>query len=267
MVTPATGAGTSAVVTEVPASAEEEQENVSQDDAYLELEDPNESTIVVRESGEEVVAEQPKKGKRKRLVKQSDIMPAGSHLPDREQFVSDSVTPFPKESEGFLDSFTEVNLRVRGPKDSSTALDAPVFATVATTTVTRDAAVLTSLVKSVTDADPDLAGPSRLETSEGSDDSFYDYLNLDSPEKKRRYVPKWNITNDSLLDDAFSCRTLFNVAAALQVCLEAEVRLRVEHELELKEKLRARYVARGKLLKEKDSEILRLKSLLAKKEV
>ncbi|GKA27575.1 hypothetical protein Tco_0713743 [Tanacetum coccineum] len=104
-------------------------------------------------------------------------------------------------------------------------------------------------------------------------------------------VPRWNVTNDSLLDDGFSCRTLvdrvappaffsalrtldydqlyteFNVGAARKVCLRAEVRSRAEHELELKEKLRAKYTARGSLLEEKDLEILKLKSQLAEKKV
>ncbi|GJV46463.1 hypothetical protein Tco_1430999 [Tanacetum coccineum] len=42
----------------------------------------------------------------------------------------------------------------------------------------------------------------------------------------------------------------------------AEVRSRAEHELELKEKLKGKYDARGRLLEEKDLEILILKSLL-----
>ncbi|GKD06227.1 hypothetical protein Tco_1181201, partial [Tanacetum coccineum] len=42
---------------------------------------------------------------------------------------------------------------------------------------------------------------------------------------------------------------------------------RAEHELELKEKLRAKYTARGRLLEEKDLENLKLKSQLAEKEV
>ncbi|GJR79686.1 hypothetical protein Tco_0150471, partial [Tanacetum coccineum] len=106
----------------------------------------------------------------------------------------------------------------------------------------------------------------------------------------RWYVPRWNITNDSQLDDGFSCRTLvdrvsppgffstlrnidydqlfkeFNVGAARQICLGSEVRSRTEHELELKEKLRAKYDARGMLLSEKDAEIARLKSLVREKE-
>ncbi|GJR95445.1 hypothetical protein Tco_0267619 [Tanacetum coccineum] len=110
---------------------------------------------------------------------------------------------------------------------------------------------------------------------------------LNSAEAKRWYVPRWNITNDSLLDDGFLAAhwltvlppgffstlqsmdyeqlyTEFNVGAARQICLESEVRSRAEHELELKEKLKGKYDARGRLLEEKDLEILRLKSLLAK---
>ncbi|GJT88361.1 hypothetical protein Tco_1070078 [Tanacetum coccineum] len=58
----------------------------------------------------------------------------------------------------------------------------------------------------------------------------------------------------------------FNVGAARQICLGSEVRSRAEHELELKEKLRGKYDARGVLLREKDAEIARLKSLVEEKE-
>ncbi|GJZ34418.1 hypothetical protein Tco_0580235 [Tanacetum coccineum] len=58
--------------------------------------------------------------------------------------------------------------------------------------------------------------------------------------------------------------TEFNVGGQRPICLEsASVRSRAEHELELKEKLKGKYDARGRLLEEKDLEILRLKSLLA----
>ncbi|GJR67711.1 hypothetical protein Tco_0013776 [Tanacetum coccineum] len=59
----------------------------------------------------------------------------------------------------------------------------------------------------------------------------------------------------------------FNVGVARQICLGSEVRSRAEHKLELKEKLRGKYDAwggggRGVLLREKDAEIARLKSLV-----
>ncbi|GKG33231.1 hypothetical protein Tco_0430741 [Tanacetum coccineum] len=56
-------------------------------------------------------------------------------------------------------------------------------------------------------------GPSHPEESESSDDSFYEIPNVDPAMAKRWYVPKWNITNDSLVDDAFSCRTLVDRVA------------------------------------------------------
>ncbi|GJY02674.1 hypothetical protein Tco_0360826 [Tanacetum coccineum] len=230
------GGSSSAVGAKVSAPVEKGSEDVivddvaaddvAADDAYLELAEPGEGE-------EEVIAEQPKKTKRKRLV-------------------------------------------------NSSTLSAPIDTDTVTTTSTNG--------KLVADVIPDPAGPSQLEVSEGSDDSFYELATSDPSEAKRWYVPRWNITNDSLLDDGFSCRTLvyrvappaffsnlrymdcdqlyteFNVGAARQICLGSEVRSRAEHELELKEKLKAKYVVHGKLLEERDSEILRLKAQLAKKE-
>ncbi|GKB04435.1 hypothetical protein Tco_0832578 [Tanacetum coccineum] len=314
LVIPAAGGSSSAAAAEIPAPTEGGQEDVAEEDAYLELADPDEGTAMVRQSEEEVVTEQSKKVKKRRLQKQSDVLPAkklrtdhpalasgaggktlagleqirpaGSRLPDREQFVFPSVAPPSQESEGFLDSSARTNLRICTTVESSSALAIPVDTTAAATTSTGAAAT----TKLATDVNPDLAGPSHPEESEGSDDSFYSPTTLDPSEAKRWYVPRWSITNDSLLDDGFSCRTLvdrvappaffsalrsmdydqlyteFNVGAARQVCLGAEVRSRAEHELELKEKLRVKYAARGRLLEEKDLEILKLKSKLAEKE-
>ncbi|GKE62426.1 hypothetical protein Tco_1512793, partial [Tanacetum coccineum] len=146
----------------------------------------------------------------------------------------------------------------------SSTLGIPVDTTAAATTFTK-ADVTTNFTTGI---NPDLAGSSQPEESEGSDDSFYEPPTLDPSEAKRWDVPRWNITNDSLLDDGFSFRALvdrvappalffalhtmdydqlymeFNVEAARKVCLEEEVRL----------------------LEEKDLEILRLKSQLAEKE-
>ncbi|GKB16353.1 hypothetical protein Tco_0850276, partial [Tanacetum coccineum] len=57
------------------------------------------------------------------------------------------------------------------------------------------------------------AGPSQLQESKGSDDSFYELATFDPFEAKRCHVHRWNITNDSLLDDGFSCRTLVDHVA------------------------------------------------------
>ncbi|GJX36169.1 hypothetical protein Tco_0247726 [Tanacetum coccineum] len=93
-----------------------------------------------------------------------------------------------------------------------------------------------------------LLGPPAVETSDDHD-SFYELSALNSAKAKRCM-------------DYEQLYTEFNVGAARQICLESEVRSRAEHELELKEKLKGKYDARGRLLEEKDLEILRLKSLL-----
>ncbi|GJU80452.1 hypothetical protein Tco_1282817 [Tanacetum coccineum] len=204
----------------------------------------------------DAVTEQPKKIKKKRLIKQSDVLPANKLRTDHPSLASGTG-----ESESFMDLSAQASLQIRTTMGSSSTLSAPVDITAAITTSTK--------AKLVADVNPNLAGPSQLEESEGSDDSFYELATLDPSEAKRWYVPRWNITNDSLLDDGFSCRTLvdrvappafffalrsmncdqlyteFNVGAARQICLGSEVRSRAEHELELKEKLNAKYAARA----------------------
>ncbi|GJU72657.1 hypothetical protein Tco_1264062 [Tanacetum coccineum] len=59
----------------------------------------------------------------------------------------------------------------------------------------------------------DVGGSSQPETSEESADSFYETVALNSEDAKRWYIPRWNINNDSLLDDGFSCRTLVDRVA------------------------------------------------------
>ncbi|GKB99457.1 hypothetical protein Tco_0985594, partial [Tanacetum coccineum] len=111
---------------------------------------------------------------------------------------------------------------------SGTLSDPVDTAAAAATTSTRPA----TASKAATDV-----GPSHPEELESSDDSFYEIPNVDP-------------------------------AMAKRCCLQSLMwgRSRTEHELELKEKLRAKYAARGKLLEERDLEILELKSKLAKKE-
>ncbi|GJW91834.1 hypothetical protein Tco_0169387 [Tanacetum coccineum] len=231
----------------------DDQEDVAEENAYLELADPDEGTAMVRQSEEEVVTERPKKIKKKRPTKQSDVLPAKKLRTNHPSLASGTGG---KTLAG-LEQIMPAGSRLLAREYSST-LSAPVDTAAATTTSTK--------AKLAADVNPDLAGPSQLEESEGSDDSFFELATFDPSEEKRWYVPRWNITNDSLLDDGFSCRTLvdrvappaffaslrsmdydqlyteFNVGAAQQICLGSE------------------------LLEEKDSEILRLKSQLAEKE-
>ncbi|GKA69677.1 hypothetical protein Tco_0775741 [Tanacetum coccineum] len=168
---------------------------------------------------DEVVATQSGKSKRKRLGKQSDTLPANP-LVSRPSFQAD------------IQAHVVQSARIT---------DVPVY---------TDAATVTSALENVgITHTSDVAGSSQLETSEGSDDSFYELSALNSAEAKRCM-------------DYEQLYTEFNVGAARQICLESEVRSRAEHELELKEKLKGKYDARGRLLEEKDLEILRLKSLL-----
>ncbi|GKA64656.1 hypothetical protein Tco_0764363 [Tanacetum coccineum] len=157
----------------------------------------------------------------------------------------------------------------------SPAADAPVTTVAVITTVTADVSAVP---------------PPKLNEPADSSDSFYASQDLDSKTLHRIYVPKWNVMNDSVLDDPYVCRDLtdrlaplalfsqlramdydqlyteFNVGAARQVCLGAEVRMRAEHTLEQKDRLEDKCSEQTALLSEIDTEIAHLKSLLSLKE-
>ncbi|GJZ38044.1 hypothetical protein Tco_0584235 [Tanacetum coccineum] len=198
----------------------------------------------------------------KTLASLEQIRLVGSHLSDREQLALHSVAPSSQESEGFLDSSAQTNLRIHTTVESSSTLGILVDTTAAVITSIR-AVVTTNFA---TDVNPDLAYPSQPEESEGSDDSFYEPPTLDPSEAKLDRVAPPAFFSALRTMDYDQLYMDFNVGAARQVCRGAEVRSRAEHELELKEKLRVKYAARGRLLEEKDLEILMLKSQLAEKE-
>ncbi|GKG28447.1 hypothetical protein Tco_0406774, partial [Tanacetum coccineum] len=78
----------SVVATKIPAPTEKGQEGVAEENVYLELEDPDEGTTMVRQSDEEVVTEKPKKIKKKRLIKQSNVLLAKKLRMDHPSFAS-----------------------------------------------------------------------------------------------------------------------------------------------------------------------------------
>ncbi|GKB34508.1 hypothetical protein Tco_0879450 [Tanacetum coccineum] len=243
-------------------------ENVIPESTSLNLIDPEcDGTLTKKD----VAQRQPEKAKRKKLLKPSDPLPAKRLRTDHPSLASG------------IGGKSLASLRQSLPEGSftlgvSSPTDIPTHVTVS------------SQGKALALPTSGVGESSQPETSEESTDSFYETVVLNSEDAKRWYVPRWNITNDSLLDDGFSCRTLvdrvappgffttlrnmdydqllmeFNVGAARQICLGSEVRSRTEHELELKEKLRGKYDARGVLLREKDAEIAKLKSLLKEKE-
>ncbi|GJU77278.1 hypothetical protein Tco_1274348 [Tanacetum coccineum] len=285
----ASGSGSGAGPGVSAPSAEENvaEENVIPVGTYLDLVDPEDDLTVVEKG--DAARKQPEKAKRKKLSKQSDTLPAKRLRVDHPSLASGTGgktlaslrQTIPEGSLALEPSFqadvgTQVTVR------SSHVADAPVYTASDTMTSSRGKAHAAPM--------SDMGGSSQLETSEDSADSFYETAALNAEDAKRWYIPRWNITNDSLLDDGFSCRTLvdrvappgffstlrnmdydqlfteFNVGAARQICLGSEVRSRAEHELELKEKLRAKCDAQAVLLKEKDVEIARLKALVREKE-
>ncbi|GJR66942.1 hypothetical protein Tco_0013007 [Tanacetum coccineum] len=280
------GSGAGAEVSAPSVEGNVVEENVIPESASLNPIDP-ECDVTLAEK--DVAQRQPEKAKRKKLLKRSDPLPAKRLRTDHPSLASGTGG---KSLASLRQSLPEgsFTLGVSSPADipthvtvsSSRVADAPLYTTADIVTSSRGKAL--ALPTS------GVGGSSQPETSEESTDSFYETAVLNSEDAKRWYVPRWNITNDSLLDDGFSCRTLvdrvappgffstlrnmdydqlfeeFNVGAARQICLGSEVRSRAEHELELKEKLRGKYDARGVLLREKDAEIAKLKSLLKEKE-
>ncbi|GKE39213.1 hypothetical protein Tco_1462618, partial [Tanacetum coccineum] len=189
----------------------------------------------------------PAESKRKRLGKQSDTLPAKQLRKDHPSF----ATGTGGKTLAGLRQLMPISLLVSRPSfqadiqahvvQSARITDVLVYTAAATVTSARENVGITPT--------SDVAGSSQLETSEGSDDSFYELHALNSAEAKRCM-------------DYEQLYTEFNVGAARQICLESKVRSHAEHELELKEKLKGKYDARGRLLEKKDLEILRLKSLL-----
>nr|GEW36088.1 transposase (putative), gypsy type [Tanacetum cinerariifolium] len=137
---------------------------------------------------------------------------------------------------------------------------------------------------------PDIASPSQPAGIELSADTFYVSQDKDSETLRQIYIPRWNVVNESALDDPDVCRSLvdqlalhvlfsqlrsmdyeqlfveFNVGAARQTCLGAEVRMRLEHELRGRKNFEWKYVMHDNLLKERDVEVASLKARLSLKE-
>ncbi|GKB40694.1 gypsy type transposase [Tanacetum coccineum] len=189
-------------------------------------------------------------------------------------FVTSSVTPTPeREGGGHTDSFSGPNLRIKHPVErfiissesshhsSTNAVDDEVTSIVKSSMPpppVMTAAVATTAIVGVTSAPT--------------------------------YVPKWNVINDSALDDPEVCQSMvdqlspprlfsqlqgmdyeqsfaeFNVGVASQTCFSAEVRLRHEHNYRERNKFERKCNRQADLLKEKDVEISNLKAQLSLKE-
>ncbi|GJT34458.1 hypothetical protein Tco_0924877 [Tanacetum coccineum] len=233
------------------------EENVIPVGTYLDLVDP-EGDLTVVEKGD-AAQKQPKKAKRKKLLKPSDTLPAKRLRIDHPSLASGtggktlaSLRRTIPEGSLLLGPSSPADVHTQVTVRSSRVADAPVYTAADTVTSSRGETLVVPT--------SDVGGSSQPETLEESAESFYETASLNSEDAKRCFFSTLrNIDYDQLFEE-------FNVGAARQICLGSEVRSRTEHELELKEKLRAKYDARGVLLREKDAEIARLKSLVKEKE-
>ncbi|GKA59226.1 hypothetical protein Tco_0758539, partial [Tanacetum coccineum] len=207
-------------------------------------------------------------------------------------FVTSFVTLTPKrEDGGHIDFVSEPNLSfVPPPPVLTAAVTTTVIAEASSTSVLGAGAELATQVyhrllwipPSIGAAGPDIAGPSHPLGTGLLADTFYVSQEMDSETLRQIYVPKWNMVNESVLDDPDVCRSLvdqlalpelfsqhygmdyeqlfveFNVGAARQTCLSAEVRMRFEHNLKERKRLEEKFAKQVDLMKKKDAEIANL---------
>ncbi|GJX64891.1 hypothetical protein Tco_0299234, partial [Tanacetum coccineum] len=202
-------------------------------------------------------------------------------------FVTSSMTPTPEREEGGrTDSVTGPNLRIQRATErfvvlsdsshhsSTNAADDEVTSIFRSSMLPPHvliAAIATTIVTNAISAS----------VPEGD---------VDSKTFHQTYIPKWNVTNDSALDDLDICRGVidhlappalffqlysmdyeqlfveFNVGAACQTSLGSEVRLRLEHELRGRKKIKDKCAMQAGWLKERNAEIANLKAQLSLKQ-
>ncbi|GKB72785.1 hypothetical protein Tco_0934197 [Tanacetum coccineum] len=216
-------------------------------------------------------------------------------------FVTSSVSTTPEREEGdHIDSLARANLHTIGAPqrfvissdssyhsgthvaetkfDSLIKSSAPALITATTVTATAGAATVVKETvtkpslfaiasSSVGGTEPTPGGFSDLT---GSDLLVGDIRTVVDPDSdlQKVYVPRWNVTNGSLLDDSRHDQLFaeFNVGAARQMTLGAEVRMRAEYNIKEKRRLKSVTEERDILLKARDKEIESLKAQLLVKE-
>ncbi|GKD86414.1 hypothetical protein Tco_1357568, partial [Tanacetum coccineum] len=176
-------------------------------------------------------------------------------------FITSSVT-LTSERDGPVDSVSETSLRTQHPTkrfvislDSSHDSNANDADDEVTSIVRSSmplppvftAAVATTTIVGATSAP--------VHESEVSTDTFFVSQDMDSETLHQVYIPRWNVINESALDDPDVCHSLvnqrappllfsklrsmdyeqlfvkFNVKATHHTCLGAEVRMLLEHEI------------------------------------
>nr|GEV66996.1 hypothetical protein [Tanacetum cinerariifolium] len=201
--------------------------------------------------------------KRKELFERSTLnVKVGVTAAATVPFVTSSVSLTPeREGVGRIDSTTRAHLH---PLIMSTAVDTMVAANISSILVPRvgdelvHASIFTHFA-SVGTVGPDVARPSQPVGTELSAYSFYVSHDIDSEMLRQIYVPKWDVLNESALDDSDM--------VARQTCLGTEVRMRLEHTLREKKRLKGIFNKQVDLLKERNAKIANLKAQLYLREV
>nr|GEV53065.1 hypothetical protein [Tanacetum cinerariifolium] len=191
------------------------------------------------------------------------MVPEGYAIPSdvAESLVTAFMTPV--YDVGLVDSVSGLNLQTRPPIYVVDVLVVTLFVTttvdanVATGSKAKDAPKDFEHIGDSASAggvNADAANISKLKKPSTSSYSFKASQSLDTGIMHRVYVPRWNVTNDSVLDDPY-------------VCLGEEVTTRAEHTLERKSELEDICAEQATLLSDKDGKINHLMSLLSLKEV
>nr|GEX68784.1 transposase (putative), gypsy type [Tanacetum cinerariifolium] len=227
-----------------------------------------------------------------------------------------------REGEGHTESITGLNLRtISAPQrfvissdsshhsganiakaevDSFARPSAPVItATTTITSIAYPAVVVKEKIiepslfaaesTSASGTDPAMVGLTDLTDSDFLVGGIRTIINPDY-DLQKTYVPQWNATNGSRLDDGGVCRkmvdefappklfasvremehdqlfTEFNVGTARQISLSAEVRMHAEYNISEKRRLKSVVKEKDQLLKAKDEEVENLKAQLLLKE-
>ncbi|GJZ44648.1 hypothetical protein Tco_0591903 [Tanacetum coccineum] len=181
---PVSGSGAGAEVSVLSAEGNVVEANVIPEGAFLDLTDPECDVTAVEK---DVAAESKRrKAKRKKLLKRNDPLPAKRLRTDHPSLASGTGG---KSLASLRRTLPEGSLIL----ESSSSADVHAHVTV--------------------QSFPFPVAGCHREPSEESTDSSDETAILNSKDAKRWYVPRWNITNDSLLDDGFSCRTLVDRVA------------------------------------------------------
>ncbi|GKA75874.1 hypothetical protein Tco_0782252 [Tanacetum coccineum] len=201
------------------------------------------------------------------MVPEGFVIPSDAMRP----VVTTFVTPIPDVEP--VDSVFGLNLRTRPPhmryvvSSDSSYNSGSYYEAASLIKPTADAPVVTITVTTTVDAY--IATGSKVKDTPKDFEHTRDYASANGVDMDAGSISKLKTPSISLKLRAMDYDQLyseFNVGAAWQVCLGAEVRMRAEHTLEKKGKLEERCAEQTVLLSERDAEIAHLKSLLSLKE-